>query len=224
MVHRILVTATLFASLAPLSCRSSGNSSSQDAEQSVEATPRDISAEKESFDRDTEKRTGGGSVFGRGVVTVFGIKIPTGMTPARGPEKVYRFEGKLKAERTAMLIRDQIVAQKETRENDGYLFRFARSKKSKSDDARFKAVRVFSTETGSALDIWLEKEYSAALPDTRAVTSFPVPKLNDVRRQIVSENTRVKKRRERADALRALQKIEKNEPLTKQEAASGVFD
>jgi ribosomal protein S24E len=227
MVHRILVvTAALFV-LSQSSCHSKSSSDREAGRVRSEPVGTEVSFTAEAVPKDNRARK---STFASGTLMVFGIKIPTGMSPATGPEKVYRFEGRLPLERTVMLVRNQIVAEREEKENQGILFRFAESKRLNTrtkdkDGVRALAIRVFPTPKGSTLDIWLEKEYSERLPNIHSTTtSLPVPQLPKTHQFVVKKADREKERQSRSTAVRALQKMERGEKLTPEEAASGVMD
>jgi hypothetical protein len=227
MVHRILIVTSVLFALSQGSCRSKPSSDREASISSPEQGGTEVSAAAEALSNESPTSK---STIGSGTMTVFGIKIPTGMSPAKGPDKVYRFEGKLKVERTAMLVRDQITAEKEEKENLGVLFRFAASKKlgihtKNSDNSHALAIRVFPTSNGSALDIWLEKEYAETLPDIHSTTSiYSEPMLPKANRIVLDKAAQEKQRQNFTTLLRALQKIERGEKLTPEEAASGVMD
>ncbi len=226
MVHRILVIGSALVALSLGACRSKSPSSREDKGVPPAEAESDLFAEQEDGARSTAASK---SAFSGGTIRVFGIKIPTGMTPAKGPEKVYRFEGALPVERTANLLRRQLAADKEEKEAGGVLFRFAKPKifsgrAEGRGNARALAVRVFPTGEGSAVDIWLEREYADELPDLHGESSLKVPTLPKTRRVVVDQSMMKKERQDRAAAVRALQKIERGEPLTPEEAALGVLD
>ena len=222
MVHRFLILLFVTAALLP-GCRSKKTGDGERPALGAEAEAPDPLAERApSTARPNDNET---SLYGRAVMRVFGIKIPTGMAPTRGPENVYRFEGKLPPVRVATLIRPQINAEQEVPEGNGFLFRFATVKQGRSNAAgdRGIAVRISQTAEGSNLDIWLEREHSA-LPGTAAVSDFPSPRNPRPTRTVVTPQTREAERRHRALLMSALRKIQTGEALTPEEAASGVFD
>jgi len=159
---------------------------------------------------------------------VFGIKIPMGMEPAMGPDKVYRFEGTPPMPQVKALVEDQISARNKLREVEGWLFRFARAKGSdgSSSESPLLAIRIFGKGKGSVLDIWVEKNYAEALPDRTVRNSnytfkaFKKPtRISGMPKQLVD-----KRRKELGETLRIMQKLEKGEPLTEEEKKSRLFD
>ncbi len=161
------------------------------------------------------------SRFGQGINKVYGIKIPTGMVPAKGPERVVRFQGKPSVAQVVHSVKSQVRFEKEVREGDGYLFRSALVHK---DQIKRKlAIRVFKTGDATTLDIWKEHEYVDALPGTAAETHHRQP--STITRKTATDDNFLKNRRERlADTVRILQKIERREPLTDEERQSSLFN
>lgn len=225
MVHRILIVCAL--SVAACRSQKSGDPAAR-GESPMVSTDGRTEAEAAAPDGEqTFGKAGESGSFGTGVTTLFGIKIPTGMYPSRGPEKVYRFEGKLPVARTAALIRDQIVADKEVQEGDGVLFRFAKAAHTRMRTGRNSAVaiRISSSDDGSTLDIWLEREYAKTLPGKAAVADFPLPgQSRSTRRTVMDQKAKQQEQESRALLMRALYKLQKGEPLTPEEAESGVLD
>jgi hypothetical protein len=204
-------------------CRSTPSGDEKNKDGDLAGVSTDGIVETAAGDKSAEAK---GASLGQGTVSVFGIKVPTGMVPAKGPDKVYRFEGRMPAERVATLIRNQIVAQKEQPENDGVLFRFAEPKKAEKSAAadRSLAIRVFPNLNGAALDIWLEREYVNQLPNRAATTSnfsSRVPVAHPVKND---ENRRAKQKESLRNAMTVLKKIQQHEPLTEEEKKSRVFD
>ena len=225
MVHRILIFSIIAGLCA--ACRSKEPFPSAEEQERRGAPAENAMDEGAQEDEPVAKNAAGrASPFGHSALHVFGIKIPTGMTPSPGPEKVYRFHGKLPALRAAGLIRDQINVKKEVKEEGGVLFRFAKSKKlpAGSNELRMLAIRVFPAADGSTVDIWLEKEYTSELPDIHQTTNLPIPTLPPVHRTVIDKRKRASELNRRTQAVNILQKIERGEPLTPEEAASGLLD
>jgi hypothetical protein len=156
---------------------------------------------------------------------VFGIKIPSGMRPAKGPDKVYRFEGAQLMPQVKVLIEEQISSRQTLREIGGWLFRFAKAKESQGD--KLLAIRVFEgRKKGSILDIWEEKHYAKELPNKAAKTSTytfqalgrPVRVPGELPPKIAE-----KRRASLAKTLSIMKKVERGEPLTEEELKSDVF-
>ena len=159
---------------------------------------------------------------------VFGIKIPMGMAPAMGPDKVYRFEGTPPMPQVKALIEDQISARDKLREVEGWLFRFAKAKTGdgRSDESPLLAIRIFGKGRGSVLDIWVEKSYAKALPDrSKRNSNYTFTALRRPTRISGMPKQLLDKRRKRlGETLRIMQKLEKGEPLTEEEKKSRLFD
>ena len=225
MVHRILALPTVLGVVLLIGCRGGSDDAGSGTPLPAEAPLE--GASRPSGQPGGENRTDSRDPFGRGVMHVFGIKIPTGMKPARGPEKVYRFEGTLPPARVAGLIREQIHAEEAQPEaGGGFLFRFAKPKKSTAATVgdRGIAIRIAATPTGSHLDIWLEREHVNALPGTAATADFPVEKRPGPVRTILKKADRQAEAAHRALLMGALRKLQQGEPLTPEEEASGVYD
>lgn len=159
--------------------------------------------------------------FGQSINKVYGVKIPTGMVPAKGPEKVVRFQGKPSIEQVVDSIRSQVWAKKEMREGEGYLFRFARAHKDYVK--RDLAIRVFSHDGETTLDIWKEYRYVDNLPDKSASK-----RSNTFGRETVSrvEGSKIQgSRQERlSNMMHILQKMQRQENLTEEEKKSDLFN
>lgn len=157
---------------------------------------------------------------------VFGIKIPTGMRPAMGPDKVYRFEGKPTLAQVKMLIEDQIEAGQKLREVEGWLYRNAKAKDTDAaPDAKPLAIRMWGKENGSVLDIWVEQHYADALPNRAETKSnYTFKSLGRPTRVSGLPKPMVEKRRKSlGETMRIMKKVEKGEPLTKEELSSDLF-
>jgi hypothetical protein len=167
---------------------------------------------------------GVGATFGQGRNVVYGIKIPTGMNPAPGPPKVYRFEGNQSVPQVARLVRQQVSMKEEKREGEGYLFRYAKAKKGGGEAASVDpvAVRVFETADGrTSLDIWREKVYAKSLPN-RALRSGIYGAKGPSRAR--KDRARTGQKAELAETMRVLKKIQTQQPLTGEDLQSGAFD
>ena len=163
----------------------------------------------------------GAVAIGQGVNTIFGIKIPTGMVPAAGPLKVYRFEGKQPLSQVAYLIKKQVQFKAEVREGEGYLFRFAKSPKDK--EMRELAIRVFDAEDRTVLDIWKEKAYQHELPNRESKEAFrglPVHRAKPIH----YDRAQKMHRQERlSEAMATMKKMQSKTPLTERERQSELF-
>ncbi len=229
MVHRILIGIAIggLAAAVVSGCRSKKSDDASAIGARGEAAAFNTDAPAEALDETvSSKGAGGTSPYGRGFMYVFGIKIPTGMKPARGPKKVYRFSGKLPPARVASLIREQVKAKSEAPEGEGFLFRFAEARRgaTREEANREVAVRIAPTAAGSNLDIWLEREHTNGLPGTEATSDFPMAKQPHSRRTVLTKKARATEQAHRTLLMRSLQKLQRGEPLTPEEAASGVYD
>jgi hypothetical protein len=227
MVHRILMQSerTFIVSLMILdimACRSEqpGDKAAQ--------TPTNVAA----GGRDTPHLEAGTDLMAQsvtkaslkqGINTIFGIRIPSGMIPAAGPKRVYRFEGKQTVSQVVYLIKQQVRIKKETREGEGYLLRFA-----KVPDDRFKrelAIRIFKNQRGTTLDIWKERTYRETLPDPTSRVAFRgVVKRERAQPVKNSETRRMRRRMELAQTMRVMRKIEKKERLSEADLKSNLFN
>ncbi len=153
---------------------------------------------------------------------LFGIKIPSGMRPARGPDKVYRFVGNAPMPQVKVLIEDQITTEQKLREVEGWLFRNARAK-AEGEGGELIAIRVFEKGKGSAVDLWIEKDYSDALPD-RASTAGGYAGRPSPKSQKMIQERRIAREKSLSKTLSTMKKLERREPLTKEELESDVFN
>jgi hypothetical protein len=206
--------------VAALGCTSSPPPSEREPEVSKPAPPS-----KPGDEAETPSRAKSRAPAPTPETWVFGIKIPSGMRPAKGPEKVYRFEGAQLMPQVKMLIEEQISSRQKLREIGGWLFRFAKARKSKGD--KLLAIRVFEgKKAGSVLDIWEEKHYAKDLPNIAARTSTytfqalgrPVSVPGELPPKLAE-----KRRASLAKTLSVMKKVETGEPLTEEEKKSDVF-
>lgn len=214
MVYRILKIGWLSLMLCACGTEPAGDSVST----TKDSVTKNIPAESKALQ--TARRVGAG--FGQSINKVYGIKIPTGMVPAKGPERVVRFRGKPSIAQVVDSVRSQVRAQKEIREGEGYLFRFARA--DKDYVKRDLAIRVFSHGGATTLDIWKEHRYVDNLPEKSASKR----QRKTVGRETVSrvDGAKIQRRRQErfSDAMRILQKMQRKESLTEEEKNSALFN
>jgi hypothetical protein len=167
----------------------------------------------------SSKRRGSG--FGQSINKVYGIKIPTGMTPAKGPARVVRFRGKHPLSQVVYLIRKEARFEKEIRENDGYLFRFATAK----GDAvkRQLAIRIGRDGDDTTLDIWKERAYRDSLPNETAIQREEAEAKTPTRVRFDGE-VQARRHEKMAEAVRIFRKMGRHEPLTEAERESNLFN
>ena len=214
MVYRILVLVVIGSGL--LACGTEPHDSPLSASSGV-AKP-DMDEPMSSTSKTDVSRTTG---FKRSVNKVYGIKIPSGMAPAKGPERVVRFQGKPSVAQVVSLIREQILFEKEVREGQGYLFRSATAHKDYLK--RDLAIRIFTQGDTTTLDIWKEHAYSKSLPETTSkVSSVPFGKPH--RFHIDPQNVTAKRKERLTDAVRLMKKMERGEPLSDDEKKSSLFN
>ncbi len=224
MVHCFLNTTMFFAIsiLLLVSCnRNTVDKTQLNLDTDVEEV---VPVESQSQKQDVSTNILNNTPFGLGTVSVFGLKIPTGMIPAKGPENVYRFLGKMSFEQTVFAIKRQIRVEQEIEEEQGILFRFAKPNTALSEkDNRVLAIRIFPANEEVNLDIWLEKEYQNKLPDKSSKAAFTA---STIPKPVVYKDSKAavqKSQSDRQETMRLLRKIDRGEPLTKQELSSGLL-
>jgi len=98
--------------------------------------------------------------------SVFGLRVPRGMKPAAGPNRVYRFEGTFELPHVKRYVMRQVETGHLHDEPTGYLIRKARVVDPVGTDPAevLLAVRIFRGRRGGAtMDVWVETESLAAL-------------------------------------------------------------
>jgi hypothetical protein len=102
--------------------------------------------------------------------SVFGLRVPRGMKPAKGPNQVYRFEGTLELGHVKRYVMRQVETGHLLEEPTGYLVRKARVVEpvGSSRGDLLLAVRIFRGRRGGAsVDVWVEAESLAELRSGR---------------------------------------------------------
>ena len=155
----------------------------------------------------------------QGKITALGLSIPDGMTPARAPEKVYRFEGNHPVFQAAEFVHKQTRGAKIEIEEEGYLMQRAtvRDPKGSASGDELLSIRVFKGDRGGAtIDIWLEREYRAALPSKVAP-----PRVRT--RAPMSRTEKQRRGKEARETLEVMNKINRGEPLDENDRSSAFF-
>ena len=158
--------------------------------------------------------------FSRSVNKIYGIRIPSGMTPAEGPVRVLRFRGKPSVAQVVDSIRSQVRAKDEVREGEGFLFRFARAHKDYVK--RDLAIRVFAQDGATTLDIWKEHVYVDKLPEKSGGRETTSSRKTAAR--VDGAKAARSRRQGLSDAMRIMHKMQRNEPLTEDEKRSALFN
>ncbi|MCP4676597.1 MAG: hypothetical protein GY854_14005 [Deltaproteobacteria bacterium] len=156
----------------------------------------------------------GEATFGQGRNTVFGLVILEGMVPAKGPDKVYRFEGEYPIVAVISSVREQIYGQTTEREGKGFLLRHARIRRIKRGSPRPElAIRIFQGEKGATIDVWLEKEYAKNPDDAHDRGSTG-------RTTKMTPAAAAKRRAAAQKTIRAMQKVRSGEMLSREDMES----
>jgi hypothetical protein len=96
---------------------------------------------------------------------VYGLRVPVGMKPGKGPHKVFRFEGTMQLLHLKRYVMRQVETGTIIEEPTGYLIRKARVLEpvGSPDPGLRLAVRIFRGRKGGAsMDVWVEIDSLAA--------------------------------------------------------------
>ena len=161
-----------------------------------------------------------------GTAAVLGLVLPQRMTPAKSAPDVYRFTGNYPVSHLVGFFREQLTRSELTREGEGYLIRFGKVRRpvGRSSGEELLAIRIGRGMKGAIADIWQEKDYKKALPESyrRSVS----------RRALVKSRKSVKmtrgaaatRKREKEDTLRVMNKIAAGQKLDAKDYESPFFD
>lgn len=160
---------------------------------------------------------------------VFGLRMPQGMSPAGSPTPgVYRFEGPHATTIVEPFLTAQLGSFDPPVEEPGSrLFRRALPKKPVGGgDAAPLAIRLHAREGGSAVDVWLEGADEAGAPASAATANGSTasgagaepdaPAAKPTSRP----GTPIERRRA---AYEVLKKVERGEPLSKEDLDNPLF-
>jgi hypothetical protein len=162
-----------------------------------------------------------------GTHSVFGLRIPGGMTPVAGPHKVYRFEGT----HSMTVVKRQVMRQVETgtiiEESTGFLIRKARVLRpvGEADPSVRLAVRIFRGRKGGAtIDVWPEP---LALTDKRrrgrSLTGRGGSRVAAEPPTVLDATAQRRRQAQRRATLEALEKLQRGEKFDQNEANNPLF-
>jgi hypothetical protein len=161
---------------------------------------------------------------------VFGLRMPQGMVPQGTPTPgVYRFEGPHPFGLVKTFLTEQLASfDPPAAEADAELIRNAVLRKPIGGGAAEPlAIRLYKKQAGTALDVWLEREEDAAGTAPGATPwpgggAFGGQTAQAPQREKPSGAYGTPEERRRA-VFEMLQKIERGEPLTKQDLDNPLF-
>lgn len=168
--------------------------------------------------------------MGNLVNTVFGFALPIGAKPLPAPQKVYRFQTSLPLPLARRYVEDRVQAQLVTREGTtSELFRSCTVKKpvGRATGEELLAFRVSANDTGGTfIDIWRERDYAAGRLPQRHGTGDVAQSWRPRRtpKHGLDASAKDRRRQDRDEFLRVMEKVQKNEPLTEAELNSSFFD
>ncbi len=157
----------------------------------------------------------------QGTLTVFGLGLPRGMTPAKGPDEVYRFESNHPSSLVFGNVKDQVRAKTISEEGSGHLIRDASvmNPLGNATGDEVIAVRIKKRSGGgTVIDIWLEKEAGSRVAGTTRPSARGATRNEDLKTTTLpaAKWNRTNKAARRT-TIKALEKLSRGERLTKEE-------
>ena len=227
--RRIVATFAVLAAAALASC---GDDESRQRESDAGARPHaDLAPEgAESSEGTAAKKTDAATAgLANGRHAVFGLRMPQGMTPVGTPQPgVYRFEGPHPPAVVEAFITAQLASfDPPAPEPSAKLIRNAVVRKPIGGVAAEPlAVRLHERQDGTTVDVWLERKIDTsgapmgASSDTSFGASGNATAQPPASRPSGSYGTPAERRRA---VFKMLQKIDRGEPLTKQDLDNPLF-
>jgi hypothetical protein len=220
--------AAFLAAFAAVSLASCGEDESPPSTPDAGARPHADLAPPTPVGPPTAVRKADGAPEGlaNGRHAVFGLRMPQGMTPAGTPQPgVYRFEGPHPPGVVESFLTDQLASfDPPVPEPSAKLIRNAVVRKPIGGVAAAPlAIRLHERQDGTQTDVWQERMTDTA--DTTLDTSFGAPGSAAAQPSAPASSSgtyRTPADRRRA-AFEVLQKIERGEPLTKQDLDNPMF-
>jgi hypothetical protein len=166
--------------------------------------------------------------LGEGSHAVFGLRLPRGMRPVRGPQRVYRFEGTLDMVAARRFVMRQVETALLKDEPTGYLIRGARVLEPVGEvDLEIRlAVRIFRGRKGGAtIDVWAERDRERERAGATTGNGGGAGGAAGGGAARIEPGSPEARRRgeERRQAFELLEKMGRGEPLSPEEAGSPLL-
>jgi hypothetical protein len=178
----------------------------------------------------TKKPESGSGVLSNGRHAVFGLRMPQGMLPTGTPTPgVYRFEGPHPAALVESFVVEQLASfDPVVSEPDAKLYRKALVRKPLGGGAAEPlAIRVHERPDGSIVDVWMEQKTTAPIGAAGAAggdatSGAPTggTASSEATRPTAAQGTPLERRRA---VFEMLGKVERGEPLTKEDLDNPLF-
>ena len=209
------------AMLGLLSCKSEDSAQLAPLEPLSPLPQTSAEADKAS-ELDKVKADDGKAHISQATMDVFGIKLPPGMAPTKGPYKVYRFEGTYHVSHLVNHVGDQVSDEKVEPEGDGFLMRHA--KIVGPDGLQDLAIRIFpGSGGGSVIDIWQEHEHVSELP-SRAPSIYKSSQKSDYFKRGKRISYKERQQRDTREMLRAIKKMRSKKRLDEGDMQNPFFN
>lgn len=161
-----------------------------------------------------------------GTSAVLGLVLPQRMTPEKSAPNVFRFTGNYSLPHVVGFFREQLSRSELSREGEGYLIRFGKVRRPRgvSSGEELLAIRAAKGMKGVVVDIWQEKDYKKALPETYRRSAQKRALVKSRKTVKLGQSAGEVRKKEKEETLRVMNKIAAGEKLDAKDYASPFFD